>query len=786
MTLPIGLTLAILALAVVLFVSERLRVDLVALLVLGSLALAGLVSPVEALSGFSNPAVVTVWAVFILSGGLSRTGIANVVGRHVLRLAGSDETRLVAVIMLTSGALSAFMNNIGVAALLLPVVMDIARRTSRPPSKLLMPLAFGSLLGGLTTLIGTPPNILVSDALRDYGLRPFQLFDFTPVGLTVMLAGVGFMTLAGRHLLPARDIARDFSAPSQPELGQFYDLRERLFVIHLPTDSALAGKTLAKSRLGSALGLNVIAIIRDGQTHLAPDPETTLLAGDRLLAEGKPEQLAELRGRHHLVVEDGRPAAEMLVSAEIEVAEAGLSPHSSFVGQTLRQVDLRRRFGVNVLAIWRDGVLRRTNLREMLLQPGDTLLIQGPHARLEMLRDTPDFDSFRPTSEAEVAEVYRLHERLIALRVPQDSILAGRTLTESRLGDAFGLTVLGIVRDGATRLIPASQEQLQAGDTLLVKGQSEALLTLRGLQDLEIEQQAPPGLAELESEQVGLAEVVLSPHTTLAGKTLRELHFREKYGLSVLAIWHEGRAHRSNLRDMALHFGDALLLHGPREKLSVLGSEPDFLMLTEEAQEPLRLNKAPLAVLVMGAVLLPVIFGWLPIFIAAVVGATLMVLAGCLTMEEAYRFIEWRAVFLIAGMLPLGIAMEQTGAARFLAEGVVVTVGGLGPLAVVAGLFVLAALTSQVMPNPAVAVLLAPIALNTANDLGMSPYALMMTVALSSSASFLSPVAHPANLLVLGPGGYRFTDYIKVGVPLTLVTLAVVLLMLPIFWPLFL
>jgi di/tricarboxylate transporter len=236
---------------------------------------------------------------------------------------------------------------------------------------------------------------------------------------------------------------------------------------------------------------------------------------------------------------------------------------------------------------------------------------------------------------------------------------------------------------------------------------------------------------------------------------------------------------------MALQFGDALLLYGAREKLRLLAGEPDFLILTEAAQEVPRSSKAPLAVLVMGAVILPVLLGWLPISIAALVGAVLMVLTGSLTMEEAYRFIDWRAVFLIAGMLPLGIAMEQTGAARFLAEGVVSIVGGLGALVVVASLFIMAALTSQVMPNPAVAVLLAPIALNTAGDLGLSPYALMMTVAISTSASFLSPVAHPANLLILGPGGYRFGDYIRVGLPLTIVVLVVVLLVLPTFWPLF-
>jgi di/tricarboxylate transporter len=234
---------------------------------------------------------------------------------------------------------------------------------------------------------------------------------------------------------------------------------------------------------------------------------------------------------------------------------------------------------------------------------------------------------------------------------------------------------------------------------------------------------------------------------------------------------------------MELRLGDALLLYGSREKLRILGSEPDFIVLTEEAQEAPRLNKAPVAVLIMALVLLAVILDVTHIAIAAVVGVALMILTRCLTMEEAYRSIEWKAVFLIAGMLPLGIAMQKTGAANFLAERMVSLIGDLGPLAVMAGLFILAALASQVMPNPAVAVLLAPIALNTASDLGVSPYPLMMAVAVSASAAFLSPVGHSANVLIMGPGGYRFSDYTKVGLPLTLVVLLVVLVVMPIFWP---
>lgn len=781
MTTEIITVIAILVIAVILFVTERLPMDIVALMVLVSLALTGLLTPAESLAGFSSPAVVTVWAMFILSGGLERTGVANVVGRQVLRLAGTGEIRLLVVIMLTAGAMSAFMNNVGVAAMMLPVVMDIARRTARAPSKLLIPLAFGSLLGGLITLISTPPNILISDALSDNGLAPFQLFDFAPVGLIVMLTGIAFMALVGRHLLPTRDSAKEQFAPAnQTDLKKFYDIRERMCIVRLPEHSQLTGKTLAQSRLGSALGLNVIAILRNGETQLAPGPDAILRSGDSLLVEGQLDRLSELRGRQHLIVEDSHLDIERLMSAEIGIADLELSPKSSLLGQTLQQSDFRRRYGVIILAIWRDGVPKRTNFDNMPMQTGDILLAQGLRSQLDALKDDPEF----LVSSAEQAEVYRLHERLLIVSIPSESTLVGKTLLESHLTDTFGLTVLGIIHKGSTQLLPAADEQLRAGDALLVKGDAENLTTLHSLQDLEIDRHASLDLKDFESEQIGLTDVVLSPYTTLAGKTLRQIHFRAKYGLNVLAIWRGGQTYRSNLSNMLLRFGDALLLYGPREKLRVLASERDFLVLTEEAQETPNHDKAPLAVLVMLAILLPVILGWVPIAIAAVAGVVLMIVTGCLTTEEAYRYIQWKAVFLIAGMLPLGTAMQQTGAASLLAEGVVNLAGGFGPLAVVAGLYILATISTQVMPNAAVAVLLAPIALSTASNLGISPHALMMTVAIAASASFLSPVAHPANLLIMGPGRYRFTDYLKVGIPLTIIVLIVVLLVLPIFWPL--
>jgi di/tricarboxylate transporter len=779
LTFEIALVLIILALTIVLFLSGRLRVDLIGLLVLGSLAITGLVTPAEALSGFSNPAVVTVWAMFIISGGLTLSGVARFIGHQVLRFSGHGEIRLIAVIMLTAGGMSAFMNNIGVAALLLPVVMDIGKRTGHPPSRLLMPLAYGCLLGGLTTLIGTPPNILVSDALREFGLTPFRLFDFTPVGLSVMVGSVLFMILFGRRLLPVRDPAREFSDEKRSDLTNIYSLGERIFSLRLPPGSPLTGKNLASSRLGETLGVNVIGILRRGRTILSPGPTTLLQPEDKLLVVGRQDRLAQLSTFGELQVEKENLDVDRLISSEIEIAKVGLAPESSLIGQTLRESDFRRRFGVNVLSIYRQDKHFRMNLQDIPIQTGDVCLIQGQSQKIVALQNDPDF----LVSNVESAEVSPLHEHLLAVRIPDESPLEGKTLAESNLGAALGLMVLGIARDGDTYLAPSHSEKLKTGDILLVEGSKEELQELSGLGKLDIEGDPTSDLEDLETEKVGLVEAVLSPHSTLFGQTLRQIDFRDKYGLSVVAIWRGGRSYRSNLGNMPLQLGDALLLYGNRDRIKRLAREPDFLVLYEEAQPLPDLTKAPRAVVILGLVLLPVMLGWLPISIAAVVGAALMVLTRCLSMEEAYRVIEWRAVFLIAGTLPLGIAMEQTGAASLIADQIVLLVGNAGPMGLLAGIFILTSLSTQAMPSVASVVLLAPIALNTSAELGISPYPLMMAVAIAASTGFHSPVSHPANVLVLGPGGYRYVDFFKVGLPLTAVVFVLVLLVLPIFFP---
>jgi len=783
MTTEIILVLTILLIAVILIVTERIKMEVVALLVLVTLAVGGLVTPEQALSGFSNPAVITLLGMFIIGAGLTRTGVANIIGRQMLRLAGEGEVRLIAVIMITAGVMSAFINSTGVAAMMLPVVMDLARRTGNSPSRLLMPLAFGILLGGLTTLIGSSPNLLISEALRDNGLEPFGLFDFTPVGGVIMVGGILFMLVAGRHLLPTRVPAEKVSESSGADLEGLYDLREHLSILRLPWDSPLAGRNLVESRLGTALHLNVVAILRNGQLLLAPRPDAVLRGGDRLVVQGRPDALDELRRWRYQAAEEGTQLMDALLAENIGVVEAGLSPRSTLIGQSLFESDLRHQLDVTVIAIQSHDLLRRTNFQSVALRAGDSLVMLGAAGQLDGLADTGHFNYVRPIDREELARTYQLHERFLALQIMPDSVLAGQTLAESRLRDAWGLSVLAILRGGELVAMPAADEVIQPDDTLLAQGRAEDLQTLHALQVLNLEPQSAADLARLESAEVGLAEVVLSPHSRLVGQTLRRIHFRDKYDLNVIAIWREGQAYRESLRDIPLRLGDALLVYGARENVNLLGTEPDFLVLTEAAQEPPRMEKAPLAALIMVAVMTPVLLNWLPIAIAGLLGGTLMILLGCLTLEEALRAIDMKGILLIAGMLPLGIAMDQTGAAALMADLVLGSLDQFGPQVVMAGLYALTTLATQVMPNPAVAVLMSPIALSSAAELGLSPYALMMIVAVATSGCFLGPMSHPANVMVMGPGGYRFSDYSRVGLPLSLVILVILLLTLPIFWP---
>jgi di/tricarboxylate transporter len=757
--------------------------DLVALLVLGALAITGLVTADQAFAGFSNGAVITVWAMFILSEGLTRTGIADIIGRQVMRLGGRREVVMIFVIMITGAVLSAFMNNIGVAALMLPVVVDVARRTRIPASRLLMPLAYSTLLGGLTTLIGTPPNLLISESLKRFGYAPFKLFDFSPLGGAVMVIGVIFIAFFGRFLLP-KQIAEHGKHVSQRSLRSRYKLHERTFMMRVPTHSILVGKTLAESRIGSSTGLIILALVRQGRSEPLPTRQTVLRGGDGILVQGRVDQFRELRRWSDLVIEREAPVLKSMVAAKIAYAEVTIADTSPLVSELVRHAGFRKRFDVAVVGLRRGDQYRLTNLAYVPLRKGERVLVQGEIDAIAQLEKLADFSAVELLSDERLDEQYHTDERMFVVRLPKDSDLAGATLRKSRLAEVFDFRVVAIFRAGALTVMPDGDEDLLGGDLLLIEGQPSDLDVLRGLQEFEIETEVPANLGAFESERLTLMDATLDPRSTLAGRTVGELNFREKYGIELAGIWREGETVGTELADERLQIGDALLLLGPRDRLQLLSSDSDFLILTPLGQEPPDTRRAPLAALIMLAVVVSVMLGKAPISIAAVVGGSIMVLTGCLNMEQAYRAIDWRAIFLIAGMLPLGTAMQESGAATYLAGQVMVLLGDAGPWPVIMGLYVLTAMATMIIPTAALVVLMAPIVFSAMADMGLQPQTAMMAVAMAASASFTSPISHPANILVMGPGGYRFIDYLKVGVPLTIVVFIAVMVLLPILWPL--
>jgi di/tricarboxylate transporter len=593
MTTQIALTLAIIAGALVLFGTEKLRVDVVALIVLLTVALTGLVGPDDVFAGFSNPAVITVWAVYIVSGGLFKTGVASIMGKFILRLSGESEMRLIAVIMLTCGIISAFVNNVGATAMLLPAVVSIARQTKVPVSKLLIPLSFSSLLGGKMTLIGTPANILATSIVAENGLPTFGFFDFTPIGLVVFGTGILYMVFIGRHLLSIRQPPEDEHMTQQ--------LRDYISEVRVLADGRLAGQTLFESRLGADYDLTVIAIIRDE--------------------------------------------------------------------------DVKTALG-----------------RDTLIQPNDLLMVEGSAENL-------------------------MH-------------------ASNRLG-------------------------------------------------LAIETEPHIELGELDDESAHVVEATLAPRSSMVGRSLHSIRFRDRYGFTVLAIRRHGEVIMERLRSVRLQFGDALLLQGQRHRLPALNEENEFLVLESVKIPKHRQQKMPIAIGLMVLVIGLVLFAGIPISTAMVISALAMVLTGCLTMSEAYESIDWRTVFLVAGMLPLGTAMETTGTARYLADLLLGAVGGLGPMAALAGIYLLAALITQPMSNAAAMVLVVPIALDTALSLGANHLTFTLAVVIGAATSFLTPMGHKANVLVFGPGGYKFFDYARVGILLTIFLFINTMIAMPILYPLF-
>jgi di/tricarboxylate transporter len=594
------ITFSILVAAMILFFTDRIPADLVALLVVVALGVTGILTPAEAFSGFSRSAVITILAIYILAEALRRTGVTEQVGNILLKVSGKSEFRLIVAVMVAGAFLSLFMNNIAAAAVLLPAVSGAARKAEVNISRVLIPLAFGTILGGMATLL-TTSNIVLSSLLNDNNIEGFSLVDFAPVGIPLVLIGIVYVAFVGRRFLPGDSPVERTVAPTkqQQDLVETYHLDENLFRAKVPENSFLHGKTIAECTLREDFRVSIVAIERDGKRLLSISPDTVINEGDTLILEGDEE---DFRRR------DVEPFMEFLASPE-----------------------------------W--------------------------------------------------------HEQ------------------------------------------------------------------------------------DFQSRAVDVVEAMLSPRSRLIDQTLRSSHFREKYGMTVLAIWRRDEEIFVNLADVPLQFGDALLLQGPREKLEVLRDDPDLIVLMQRENGAITVPGKGRAALMIVLATLVFAIAFPDLTGAIMLGCALaMMLTGILSTEQAYSSIGWKTVFLVAGILPMGIALTKTNAAAMMANGVVSALGAAGPLALLAGLFLLTMFLVQAMNGAAVAAIIGPIAIQVAEQVGVNPRALVMGVALATSMAFITPLGHPVNILVMSPGGYNFRDFVKIGLPLTIILFVVVMIVLPLVW----
>jgi di/tricarboxylate transporter len=775
MTIEIAVLFAVLATMVLLFLSERLPIDLTAFLGLVALIFLGYVAPEQAFQGFASSAVITMMSIFVISTALMRTGVSDALGRGIHRLAGSREVPLIATVMLVAGGLSAFMPNIAATAVMMPAVASLGRQAGLSPSRMFMPLSFGAILGGTTTLVGTPPNILAGELLVANELNSFSLFGFAPVGIVLLLVGTLYMLSVGRHLLPSPAI--DSRTERATNLAELYRMQDSLFRFKIPKASRLDGVTLEEARLGTTLDLQIVSISRASGIPLALTADTVLRADDELLVQGALEDLREKLDISQIELEDPQ-TTDLKPPPGISAIDARIPVNSWFVGKCLSELDLDTRFGVSVVAIERDEEWYQDDLGELMLMAGDRILGLGTDIGLESLAVLPDIEVLQQG----VSVLREISDApLFVLRIPQSSPLVGQSVARSSVGELTGLTVVAVVRGEAGPEPVLNDRLIEAGDRLLVAGEKARVTGLMALGDVRLETEV--GSEGLLSEDVHVFEATVAPRSRAGGRTLAELDFRGRYELQVLGIWRQGTPIREGLANLALHEGDALLLQGSGDKVQRLTESADYIVLDDIAHPPRRPRKAPYAIGALAVMIAIVVSGWQPIAVAAFAAATLVVLSGAITMGEARHAIEWRTIFLVAAVLPVGSAMQESGAAAFLARGVVDLAGPHGPYAVLAALAVLSSLLSQGLDGAPAVVLLSPVVVQAAERLGVSPYPLMMGVSLSASAAFMTPFGHKANLLVMGLGGYRSTDYLRVGTPLTLLLLVIVIFLVPAVFP---
>ncbi len=611
MTFPQLFVIGVIVVPLMLIATNRLRLDVAAIMTALALALAQVAGlgvlgapnnpndAIKSLIGLSEPVTVTLFSLFVITRALDRTGITRWLARRIMGISGQSQWRMIGLLTLTSAFFSLFMNNLAAAALVLPVAMELSRRTNTKPSKLLIPVAYGSCLGGAATYF-TTANIIASDLLRTANppQAPLHILDFTPTGGLIALAGIAFITIFGSRLLPDRDPSAEQSMIRRTgsDLEDAYQLGERLWEIRVPAQSPLVEKTLAQTGIGGKLGLTVAAIWHGRQAIFAPSPQ-------------------------------------------------------------------------------------------QMIQEGDILLTVGREDRVKQLIDQ-------------------------GLKVGRESFTNGH-------------------------------------------------ISARG---------------------VSFVEILLAPHSRAEGYSLKELEFRRNFGFTAVALLRDGRSYRTDVADFKLRPGDSLLLVGSPSKLKLLQRNPDFLTLeTDAGDQPVNWRQAAFGIAVTLAAIGASIAGF-PVYLAVLIGAIVLIVTGFMTMEEAYRTMEWQAIILIAGMYPVSLAMVNTGLAGILGDIVVKVVAPFGPLGLAAGAYLFTAAVSQVVAGQVTTLITAPVFISAAITLNTSPQAIAVASAIACSASFITPIAHPVNALMIGPANYQFMDFVRAGWMMTILSFIMLIIGMGVFW----